>query len=147
MNLRSKTDDSFSSTIGDNQLVGNVGLYYVCYELSKRGWNVLPTSRNARGIDLVIYSRDAERKHTIQIKSLSKKNPVPVGAKLDSLIAEYLIVCTNVFDDKPEVFVMKIDAIKNRIHEGIKDGKKSYWLQPKSYVDFKDNWGIIGKGS
>ena len=31
-----------------NQIVGNVGLYYVCYELSKRGWNVLPTSRNAK---------------------------------------------------------------------------------------------------
>jgi hypothetical protein len=138
-------DDTSSSSIRDNQLVGNVGLYYICYELSKLGWNVLPTSRNARGIDLVIYSRDAERKHTIQIKSLSKKNPVPVGTKLDSLIAEYLIACTKVFDDKPEVFVMKIDAIKNRIHEGMKDGRKSYWLQPRSYEEFKDNWEIIGK--
>jgi hypothetical protein len=25
------------------QIVGNAGLYYVCYELSRRGWNVLPT--------------------------------------------------------------------------------------------------------
>jgi hypothetical protein len=41
-----------------NQLVGNMGLYYICYELSKRGWNTLPTSRNARGIDIVIYSQD-----------------------------------------------------------------------------------------
>ena len=139
-------DDTSSSSIRDNQLVGNVGLYYICYELSRLGWNVLPTSRNARGIDLVIYSRDAERKHTIQIKSLSKKNPVPVGTRLDCLIAEYLIVCTKVFEEKPEVFIMRIDAIKNRIHEGIKDGRKSYWLQPKSYDDFKDNWGIIGRG-
>jgi hypothetical protein len=46
-----------SSNIRDNQLVGNIGLYYICYELSRLGWNVLPTSRNARGIDLVIYSR------------------------------------------------------------------------------------------
>jgi len=28
------------------QIVGNTGLYYVCYELSKRGWNVMPTARN-----------------------------------------------------------------------------------------------------
>lgn len=39
------------------QVVGNVGLYYVCYELSKRGWNVLPTSRNAKGVDIIIYNQ------------------------------------------------------------------------------------------
>jgi hypothetical protein len=30
------------------QVIGNTGLHYICYELSKRGWNVLPISRNAR---------------------------------------------------------------------------------------------------
>ncbi|MGE5661673.1 MAG: hypothetical protein ACM3X1_05445 [Ignavibacteriales bacterium] len=49
-----------------NQLVGNVGLYYLCFELSKREWNVLPTSRNARGVDIVIYSQNASIKYTIQ---------------------------------------------------------------------------------
>jgi len=34
---------------GKRQLVGNAGLYYVCYELSKRGWNVMPTSRMREG--------------------------------------------------------------------------------------------------
>ena len=56
-------------------------------------------------------------------------------------------MCTKVFDEKPEVFVIRIDAIKNRIHEGIKDGRKSYWLEPKSYEEFKDNWETIGKGT
>ena len=32
----------------DAQVVGNVGLYYVCYKLSRLGWNVMPTARNAR---------------------------------------------------------------------------------------------------
>ena len=36
------------------------------------------TSRNARGIDIVIYSQDAVRKHTIQVKALSKRAPVPL---------------------------------------------------------------------
>lgn len=31
-----------------NQVVGNIGLYYICYELCRRGWNVMSTSRNAR---------------------------------------------------------------------------------------------------
>jgi transposase len=50
-----------------------VDVAIACYELSKRGWNVLPTSRNARGIDIVIYSQDAVRKYTIQVKALSKR--------------------------------------------------------------------------
>jgi hypothetical protein len=75
-----------------NQLVGNMGLFHVCYELSKRGWNCLPTSRNAKGIDLVIYSQDAKKMLTIQVKSLSHKNPVPFG-KTQNMMAEFLIVC------------------------------------------------------
>lgn len=32
----------------DNRITGNIGLYYVCYELSRKGWKVMPTARNAR---------------------------------------------------------------------------------------------------
>ncbi len=95
-----------------NQIVGNVGLYYVCYELSKKGWNVLPTSRNTKGIDIIIFSEKAQRTHTIQVKSLRKKDPVPLGNNLENLIAEYLIICRNVFHEKPEVFITKIGEIK-----------------------------------
>jgi hypothetical protein len=42
-----------------SQVTGNVGLYYVCYQLAKRGWNVMPTSRNARSVDVIIYNHDA----------------------------------------------------------------------------------------
>lgn len=129
----------------DNQLVGNIGLYYICYELSRRGWNVLPTSRNARGIDLVIYSRDAKRKHTIQVKTLRKRNPVPFGNK-PSLMADYLVIC-RVSGEKPETFVTTIDNIRNRIVKKTKNEKSSYWLIPKNYEEFKDNWSIIGNGS
>jgi len=129
-----------------NQIVGNTGLYYVCYELSKRGWNVLPTSRNTKGIDIIIFSEKAKRTHTIQVKSLSKKDPVPLGNNLENLFAEYLIICRRVFEEKAEVFIANIEELKNGglIHEGVKN--KSYWLQPKAYEKFKDNWDIIGEG-
>lgn len=129
-----------------NQLVGNVGLYYICYELSKRGWNVLPTSRNARGIDLVIYNQSASYKLTIQIKALSNKSPVPFGSNLDNLIADYIIICRKIFEERPEIFIAKAEEVRPRIHQGIKDGKKSYWLQPKGYEVFRDKWDKIGDG-
>ncbi len=90
-----------------NQLVGNMGLCYICYELSKRGWNASPTSRNARGIDIVIYSQDAKRKYTIQSKTLSKRASVPLGNKQDSLYADYLIICRNVLK-QPKIFILTL---------------------------------------
>lgn len=129
-----------------NQIVGNVGLYYVCYELSKRGWNVLPTSRNAKGVDVVIYNQKATQTLTIQVKALSEKNPVPFGSNLDNLIAEYVIICRKVFDEKPEMFIIKSNEVKEGIHKGEKDNKISYWLEPRNYEKYKDKWDTIGDG-
>jgi hypothetical protein len=32
----------------NNLITGNTGMYFVAYQLSRRGWNVMPTSRNAQ---------------------------------------------------------------------------------------------------
>ena len=130
------------------QVIGNTGLYYICYELSKRGWNVLPTSRNAKGVDIVIYSQKANRKFTIQVKSLRKRNPVPLGDDPEGLFADYPIVCRNVLEEKPGVFIVRMEDAKRGgiIHERMKNGKKSYWIQPEKYEKFRDRWDIIGDG-
>ena len=130
-----------------NQVVGNAGLYFVCYELSKRGWNVLPTSRNIRGIDVVIYDANASRRKTVQVKALSKRAPVPLGNTTGGLeLADYIIICRQVFSQQPEVFVTTFAEVKKQIHRGEKNGKVSFWLQPKDYESFRDRWDKIGKG-
>jgi hypothetical protein len=129
----------------NNQVVGNVGLFYICYELCKRGWNAMPTSRDARGVDILIYSQDGKKKYSIQTKSLTKKSPVPIGTSLDGLIADYIIICRSIFE-KPEIFIAETRMIINRIHKGVKNEKISYWLQPKDYEEFRDNWKVIGEG-
>jgi hypothetical protein len=128
-----------------NQVVGNVGLFYTCYDLGKRGWNAMPTSRNARGIDIVIYSQKGDLKYTVQIKSLREKNPVPLGKTLDNLFADYLIICTNVMDI-PELYVTTPNDIRHKIHKGQREGRISYWLQTKDYREFKNNWEILPNG-
>ena len=134
---------------GNNQVVGNVGLFFVCYRLSRLGWNVMPTARNAKGIDILIYSQDAERKLTIQVKALSKRNPVPLGAKLDNLFGDFFVVCNNVASDAPACFVLTPAEVEALAHRGEKEGKLSYWLQPKHYAvsEFHEKWLRIGKGS
>jgi hypothetical protein len=74
------------------QTVGNIGLYYVCYLLSRLGWNVMPTSRNAKGVDIIVYSQDGTCKLAFQVKALSKPTNVGLGKNLSHLIADFFIV-------------------------------------------------------
>lgn len=107
----------------------------------------MPTSRNARGVDVVIYNESATKTHTIQVKALTRHNPVPFGASLDSMIAEFVIICVGVLEERPQIFVATKDEVMSRIHEGVKEGKKSYWLQPKSYEPFRERWDKIGSAN
>jgi hypothetical protein len=70
-----------------NQITGNVGLYLVCTELSNGGFNVMPTARNARGVDIVGYD-DEGNSFTVQMKTPPKRNPVPFGKTMSHLPAD-----------------------------------------------------------
>ncbi|MBT9455052.1 MAG: hypothetical protein IV097_00375 [Burkholderiaceae bacterium] len=132
----------------NNQVVGNVGLYFVCYQLSRMGWNVMPTTRNAKGIDILIYSQDAARTFTVQVKALSKSSPVPLGGKLTNLFGDFFVVCRKLETEAPECFILTPAEVQERAHCGDKDGIKSYWLQPKQYAtdEFRERWDRIGSG-
>ncbi|MEM8864822.1 MAG: hypothetical protein AAGF31_04680 [Planctomycetota bacterium] len=131
----------------DPQIIGNVGLYFTCYHLSLLGWNVMPTVRNARGIDAIVYSRNAERYASIQIKALSKRNPVPLGKSLEKIMGDCWVIVNNVVTD-PTPYILLPDEIRSMAHRGEKDGRVSYWLQPKSYATdkFLSAWSRIGRG-
>ena len=130
------------------QIVGNTGLYFVCYELSKLGWNVMPTARNAKGIDLVAYNQTADRFVAVQVKALSKRNPVPLGNTLEKIMGDYWVIVNNL-EGTPGVYVMTPEEVRVRAHRGEKEGRVSYWLQPKSYMltDFSGRWDRIGDPS
>lgn len=131
----------------NNQIVGNSGLYYVSYKLSKIGWNVATTARNARGIDIIVYSRSGKQKYTIQVKSLSKRDTVPLGNTLENLsMADFFIIC-NKLNKEPDIFITKpSDVIKKAHHGYSEDGKRteSYWLQANEYEQFGKDLSIIG---
>ena len=131
----------------EQQVTGNIGLYYVCYQLSLRGWNVMPTARNARGIDIIAYNKSGTKFIGVQVKTLSARNPVPLGQNLDKVMGDFWIVVNNVAQE-PNSFILRPEEIKKRAHCGEKNGKISYWLQPKAYdkPEFKEAWDRIGHG-
>lgn len=130
------------------QVVGNAGLYFVCFRLSQAGWNVMPTARNARGVDLLAYSSDAKRVATVQVKALSRRSPVPLGNKAPDFIADFVVICRKVDESTPECFVLKGSEIAPLAHRGEKNGRASWWLQPKGYERdcFVEAWHRIGYG-
>jgi hypothetical protein len=130
------------------QITGNVGLYYCCYKLSLLGWNVMPTARNARGVDIIAYSADASRFIGIQVKALSKRNPVPLGPSLKKCMGDFWVIVNKVASEKPSAFVLKPSEVKALAHRGEKEGRTSFWLQPGSYdqPQFKEAWERIGSG-
>mgnify|MGYP003631712721 CR=1 FL=1 len=132
----------------DTQVVGNVGLYYVCYHLSRMGWNVMPTSRNARGIDVIAYNKEGTEFIGVQVKALSKKAPVPLGKSLDKVMGDYWIIVNNLASATPSAYIMYPEEVKGLAHRGEKEGRVSYWLQPRSYCveEYQESWERIGFG-
>ena len=132
----------------NNQVVGNVGLFFVCYRLSRLDWNVMPTARNARGVDVVIYSQDGSRTHTLQVKALSKGSPVPLGGSIERFFGDYFVICRNVVLQTPECFILTPAEVRQLAHRGGKNGVTSYWLQPKHYEtdQFRESRERIGRG-
>ncbi len=73
----------------------------------------MPTARNAVGVDILAYSNDGKRKISIQVKSLSKRSAVYTGEKR-KWIADYLVIVRNVLEEKPKIFVIRIqELLKN----------------------------------
>src|SRR5258707_12754646 len=97
------------------QITGNVGLYYCCYRLSLLGWNVMPTARNARGIDIIAYDSRGTECIGVQVKALSKRNPVPLGTDLEKIMGDFWIIVNNL-SHKPPAFIMMPGEVKERAH-------------------------------
>ena len=105
----------------------------------------MPTARNARGVDIIAYNRDCSRMISIQVKALSKKNPVPLGNSLDKVMGDFWVVVNNVVAE-PQTYVLLPQEVKDLAHRGEKEGRVSYWLQPSSYCveQYHEAWDRIG---
>ena len=129
------------------QITGNIGLYYVCYRLSCMGWNAMPTSRNARGIDIIAYNYNCSKMLAIQVKSLSSRNAVPLGKNLDNIMGDFCIIIRDVYEN-PKTFILSPDEVKKLAGISGEDENISYWLEADNYEkeEFIEAWDRIGKG-
>ena len=139
-----------------NQLTGNIGLFYAAHKLARRGWNVLITSRNAKGPDMIIYSQNGKLSHTIQVKASGDHGQVTIHESQSFLMSEFVIVVYDVYDDTKE-HPMYITETTNLHLLGIGQ-KGGCWINPTKWIDtatgeshtegtfgkYKDNFEALG---
>lgn len=111
-----------------SQITGNSGLYYVAWQLSRRGWHVMPTVRNARGSDLILVNDDETVFLGVQSKALSKRQAVGLGRGTDDLRSEWWVITVRANADEPVSFVMTLAEVRALAKQDRNGG--AWWLDP-----------------
>jgi hypothetical protein len=143
----------------DRQITGNIGLYHVARELSRVGWNVMPTVRNARGADLYAVSADEGVAHPVQVKAHSgAPQDTALGLHPERLVTPWWVIVTRVRDESPVCHLFALDEIRALMvrDPGTRSGKpeaeRRFWLPRRLYtlddplemVTAREAWGRLG---
>lgn len=122
------------------QLTGNAGLNYASWQLSRRGWHVMPTIRNARGSDLIVTNDDETVFFGVQSKALSRRSAVPLGLSIENLRSEWWVITIHANSDNPVCYVLRLDEVRALAGQDKNGG--AWWLEPKHYdkPEFRNAW-------
>lgn len=125
-------------------ITGNAGLNYASWQLSRRGWHVLPTIRNARGSDLIITNADESLFYGVQSKALSKRHAVPLGASVADLRSDWWIITMHANADQPVCFIMRREEVRASAQRDLNGGK--WWLNPPAFDrdEYRNAWDRLG---
>ena len=132
------------------QRTGNMGLFYICYKLSRFGWNVLPTIKNAKAIDIIAYKENGEQPISIQTKGFTNVESVGKFRDEADIAADFYIITTNIYERPVTYILTKSDVKKN-----LTKNEDGHWLEKSSvkgsdryYLkdEFRENWEKIGMG-
>jgi hypothetical protein len=127
-----------------HQFTGNAGLSYAAWQLSRRGWHVVPTIRNARGSDMLVTDADEIVKFGVQSKALSKRQAVPLGRSIENLRSEWWVITIHANSDQPVCFVMRKEEVEANASQDKNGG--AFWLEPRDYDrdEYRNAWDRIG---
>lgn len=131
-----------------HQLTGMTGVYLVAAELSKRGFIVSPTSRSARGADLLVTDTDCKKSFAVQVKTNARTfNFWLLNAKATTFQSKTLIYAfVNLRKDKTEYYLVPSRFVAKNINvEKPTKTRKSTWysISLTKIEKFKDNWTIF----
>lgn len=117
----------------ESQFKGNLGMFLVCAELSKRNLIAMPTSRNTKGYDIVVLDPKTNAAVSIQVKCTDRKEfPIlsthwrDYEEKIrEKIVSDFVFV--DISDsDKPNYFIMADKEVKDLLKFLIKKWASDY---------------------
>jgi hypothetical protein len=133
--------------MGTKQQSGMEGVFLVAAELAKRNYIVSPTSRNAKGADLLITDQDCSKAWTIQVKTNKKVfNFFLLGKHSKGMKADsHFYVFVNLKKTGTEYFIVPAKIVSERMVSG-KSPTGNIWSQINrdKIMEYKDNWNVLG---
>jgi hypothetical protein len=128
-----------------SQVVHNMGVYHVCHRLWRLGWDV--DLRKGEGIDISACKRNSSCKITVQVKSLSKPNPAPLGKDLANLAADFVVVC-RLDEDSPKCYILTTEEVKQLADRWGQNEPEIYTLERRNYEHDKFlDWSKLNRNS
>lgn len=127
------------------QTTGMAGVFYVAAELAKRDFVVAPTSRSARGPDILVAS-PMGRTYAIQVKtSRVKQNDWRLNEHVDEDVSPslfYVFVILEGEDGSPDFFIVP-SKIVSKERKLSKSPKFVPTLLRRKAEKFKGKWGQL----
>jgi hypothetical protein len=111
-------------------LIGIAGTHFVAGELSQRGFIATLTTRNTRGIDVLVSKLDGSKSVSIQVKTSSAKQREnftrswSMEKKDENIFSDYLFyvfVDLKTNNEKPDYYVVKSKTVAEYVKTTHKD--------------------------
>lgn len=132
-----------------NLQTGMLGVYLVAAELSRRGFTVSPTSRSARGADLLVTDQECQRAYSVQVKTNAKPASFwLLNAKTDQTRSpSHIYVFVNIRgDQRPEYYVVPSRVVAERMRVfTAATGAKFYEFRKTAVPEFEERWKVFGR--
>jgi len=133
----------------NGHMTGMRGVYLVAAELSRLGFIVSPTSRSARGADLLVTDQACQKAWSVQIKTNRKRAGFWLvgehATKIKSDSHVYVFVNLAKGDGRPEYLVVPSEqvAAKTRVYHR-STGSVWYGFHREDWPHSGEGWELFG---
>jgi hypothetical protein len=129
-------------------MTGMLGVYLTAAELTKRGFIVSPTSRSAKGADLLVTDQRCENAWSVQVKTNRKMAGFwLLGAHASEIQSDsHIYIFVNLRGEaRPEYYVVPSKFVASNIQvDGRKTGSVWYGFHKKLATKYLEGWSIFG---
>lgn len=130
------------------QLTGMAGVYLVAAELSRRGFIASPTSRSARGADILVTDQACRNSFSVQVKTNAKPSSFWLVGKHVAVAKSHIYVLVNLrplaAPGATAYFVLPSAILKKRVACYRRPNSEWWAVRRGDILKYQDRWEVCG---